>query len=277
MSQARIPPQEEDPAGGDVPTHEEPLPDDHFVVQMGVSLEQSTEAVHGTARLEPSMWAKGTRRPRLAVLATMVDVVAGHVPDGPRTPTIDLRIQATGEVPEQGTMQLVARPWRVGRKLIVSETMLEDERGQVFARATATFMNRPIPSRSFGASPSGRGLIESFDDTIGARIVDDRSLELDPAARLSNGSVGTVQGGVQALLAERAAEHASRGGFEAVDLDIRYLSRAEVGPLRAIATSVGRTGLLEAFRVDLVDVGLGDRLVSTASILSNAAGGTGAG
>ena len=102
--------------------------------------------------------------------------------------------------------------------------------------------------------------------SVGARPFDARTLELKPTPELGNGPVGTVQGGAQALLAELAGEHVLGAGAEVVDLEIRYLDRLRVGPLRAVASRVGRAGALDAVRVRLSDAGAGDRLVSAASL-----------
>ncbi len=244
------------------------LPEDHFVVQTGFGLEYREGTVVGRALLRPAMWGEGTQRTRLGIFATLVDVVGGHVPDGARTPTLDLRVQMLSDPPVEGPIELVGRPWRVGRRFVVAETLLRDERGRLFGRGTTTFLNNAFeashPRQATVPEPS----IASFDRLLGARLVDARSLELDPAPRLSNGLVGTVQGGAQALLAELTAEHLLGGRRASIDLDMRFVWRLESGPLRAIAERVGRQGSLDVIRVDLVDGGAQGALVSTATILS---------
>src|SRR5690606_37848791 len=97
----------------------------------------------------------------------------------------------------------------------------------------------------------------SIDEFVGARPRSPNAIEVDPVFRLSNGIQGTVQGGVQALVAEMAAEHAVGDGrrYTASDLDIRYLNRLDVGPLVATAELVpGTTGQHHA-RVTLSDGG----------------------
>ena len=182
-----------------------------------------------------------------------MDIVAGYVPDGPRTPTIDLRLQTLGPVPSDGEVRLRARPLRVGRNLVVSETLLADGRGHDFARASATFMNRRIEGIGITTPVPPRSRVESFDGMLEARPLSDGRLDLEPVPRLGNGWVGTVQGGVQALLAECAAERIATDGYEVVDLDIRYLSRLETGPLRAVPRRLGVDGGLETFSVALDD------------------------
>ena len=217
------------------------------------------------------MWGRGTRRPRLGVLATFVDVTAGYVPDAPRTPTIDLRLQTVDPVPDEGMVRLLARPLNVGRRLVVSETTLEDESGRVFARASATFKNRPIPGYGFeDINEPVRSLIHSFEEILSAGETGPGQLDLDPADRLGNGFVGTVQGGVQALFAECTAARIAPDGFEAIDLHIRYVGRTESGPLRARARSTGRHGSIEFIDVELVDAGASDRLVSHVSTVWSA-------
>ena len=96
-------------------------PPDHWVTAMGVVLEHEPPTARGRSAVLRSMLSPATGRPWLGVLATMVDLVAGHVPDGPRTPTIDLRLQLVGPAPTEGGIDLVGRPVKVGGRLVVSE------------------------------------------------------------------------------------------------------------------------------------------------------------
>ena len=248
------------------------LPDDHFVMQFGFGLTHREDSAVVQARLRPSMWAAGTRRIRTAILATLVDIAGGHVPDGARTPTLDLRVQCLAEPPEEGLVEVVARPWRVGRRFVVSESLLQDASGRTFARGTTTFLNNPFPAKHAPVARDPKEPIPSFEGLLETRVVDARSLEIDSHLRLSNGLVGTVQGGVQAMLAELCAEHAAGDRRATVDVDMRYLTTVRNGPLRATAEHAGRQGDLDVYRVDLVDVGKADTLVSTATILSRPIG-----
>lgn len=245
------------------------MPDEHWVTAMGMVLEIDPPAVRGRAPVLPSMASPYTGRTRAGVLATLVDLVGGHVPDGPRTPTIDLRVQLVGPVPLGGEFALAGRAKKVGRRLVLSETELRDDTGRLFALGTTTFMNQ-----QFDFEDSEDGIrpvvaIESFERLIDAREVDSGVLDIHTTPRLSNGRQGTIQGGAQAFAAELAAEHLlGPDRFHVVDLEIRYLNRLTVGPLRAIASEAGTTGPLHAVRVDLVDAGADEtRLVSTASLL----------
>ena len=78
---------------------------------------------------------------------------------------------------------------------------------------------------------------------------------------------GTVQGGILATLGELAAESLWAGGEAhlVTDLDIRFLNRVKVGPVRATARRVvsGRRG--EVVDVTLFDAGNDMRRVAHVS------------
>lgn len=242
------------------------LPEDHFVAVLGMELWIEDGRTHGSAPLRPSMWGAGTEQPRTGLLATMVDMVAGNTPDGPVNPTIDLRIQIVDQVPPTGEVHLVCHPLKVGRRLIVAETRLYgDDPAAPFAIGTTTFMNELIDmDSSFGSQSRPVAEVTSFDELLGHRVVDDRSIEVDPSVRIGNGPGQTVQGGVQATLAELAAEHVvgRDGPVTVTDLDIRYLNRVKVGPLRATAEVVGAPGPSTRLRVALTDAGDDGRIVA---------------
>ena len=77
--------------------------------------------------------------------ATLVDMVAGFLPTGPVNPTVDLRVSLVASLPSAGTMFLVCRPAKIGRRLFVGETLLHTgDVDQPFACSTTTFMNQPM-------------------------------------------------------------------------------------------------------------------------------------
>jgi acyl-coenzyme A thioesterase PaaI-like protein len=167
--------------------------------------------------------------------------------------------------PTSGRIHLACRPLRVGSRLIVGETLLRaDDTEQPFGRALTTFMNISVGDGLAGNPTTPSMAHSSFDEFIRPRITGDRTIEIDSDSRLTIHGGLTVQGGVQALLAELAAEHAFGGGrrLVATDLDIRFLGRVRVGPLLAIAE--GATvdeGPIRA-RVTLRDAGFDDSLVA---------------
>ncbi len=238
-------------------------------MQLGFGLAHEAETVCIESLLRPSMWGKGSRRVRTSIFATLVDVAGGHVPDGARTPTLDLRVQIVAPPPEHDRVYIQANAWRVGKRFVIAESILRDSTGRTFGRGTTTFLNNPFRAQHTHVARVPEDPVSSFDDLLHTRLVDDRTLELDAHPRLSNGLVGTVQGGVQAMLAELTAEHAAGEQRATVDIDMRYLTTLRSGPLRACAKRVGRQGSLDCFRVDLLDVGRENTLVSTATLLSH--------
>jgi acyl-coenzyme A thioesterase PaaI-like protein len=259
------------------PTSSEALPAPSFVGALDLELWTESNITHGRLELGPEMCAPGTTRPRIGLLATLADVVAGSRPTGPINPTVDLRIQMLSMPSAPGTVRAVCRPLKVGRRLFVGETLmyLDGER-EPFARSTVTFMNQPMrfePTSVPQLRPAMTA--SSFDELLAARYVDRHTLAIDPRPALGN-SRGTVQGGVQALVAELASEWAlaPHGRFAVTDLEIRYLNRVNVGPLVAkaellSAASDGRAGSAGsgdvAVRVPLTDGDAGDQLVSLVS------------
>jgi acyl-coenzyme A thioesterase PaaI-like protein len=238
-----------------------------FVGSLGLDLSVVDGLTHGIAELQPEMLAPGTDRPRIGVLATMVDMVAGFLPTGPVNPTVDLRISLVARPPSAGAVHLVCRPAKLGRRLFVGETLLHT--GDVerpFARSTITFMNERMAHQSgFGAPPAEAIAAPSFDELLRPRFRDERTVEMDPHPWVSNGPGGTIQGGAQSLLAEIAAERAT--GLAVVDLDIRFLNRVRSGPVSA-SVEVSHRALDDAFvRVGITDLGDGGRLVSLVNLV----------
>ncbi len=238
-----------------------------FVGSLGLDLWFEDRLTHGRAELQPEMLAPGTDRPRVGVLATMVDMVAGFLPTGPVNPTVDLRISLVTRPPSTGSVYLVCRPAKLGRRLFVGETLLHT--GDVerpFARSTVTFMNeRMAAPPGSGAPPAEEIRASSFDDVLRPRFRDECTVEMDAHPWVSNGPGGTIQGGAQSLLAEIAAERAT--GLAVVDLDIRFLNRVRSGPVSARA-EVSTRAVDDAFvRVAITELGDDQRLVSLVNLI----------
>ncbi len=241
-----------------------------FVGALGLDLSFVDGLTHGRAELLPEMLAPGTDRPRIGVLATMVDMVAGFLPTGPVNPTVDLRISLVARPPATGTMYLVCRPAKLGRRLFVGETILHTgDIDRPFARSTVTFMNQPMSEGPGSGGPAAEAItVRSFDEMLRPRHVDAYTVEMDAHPWVSNGPSGTIQGGAQALLAEIAAERAVRPrALAVVDLDIRFLNRMRAGPVSATA-EVSPGEVDDAFvRVAITDLGDDQRLVSLVSLI----------
>lgn len=246
------------------------LPPGHYIHLLAIEVDMARPVVHGVAPVRPESLVPGTTRMRTGVLATIVDLVAGHVPDGPLGPTIDLRVELWDRPPSSGHVHLVGRPLRAGARLVVAETLLAAERdGVPFGRATTTFMHERVGEPvSNGGRPMVAMAEASFDEFLGATVRDERSMALEPVERIANGQQHTVQGGVQALFAEIAADRLLRRNvpLAATDLDIRFLSRLRVGPLVAIVDELpSRDGTVRA-RVTLADGGADDKVIGSVAL-----------
>jgi acyl-coenzyme A thioesterase PaaI-like protein len=244
----------------------------HFVGAMGLELWAEGEFAHARAPIRPEMLAPTTGIPRLSVLATMVDIVAGSPPSGMLNPTVDLSLTLVARPPADGEIHLECRPAKVGRRLFVGETILHTgDPARPFARSVCTFMNQHFGDASgmFGPRPLLPLGVPTFDDVLHARPVSPGVLEMDTHDRVSNGLGGTIQGGAQALFAELAAEDAlsSRGRFTAVDLDIRYLNRVRSDSVTATATVLDGDLADVCVRVAIDEAAPDGRIVSLVSFL----------
>jgi len=235
---------------------------------MGLESWFEGETTFGRALIEDFLRVPGTPYPRISVLATMVDVVAGSRPTGPINPTVDLRVHLMDLVP-MSSVRVRCDVLRAGRRLFVAQSLLyADDADGPFGRSVVTFMNRQLLVPPAGAGrvtprrttqPGGR-----VEDLLGVRAVDETTVEIDPTPRLSNGPGGTVQGGVLALLGELATERAlGRPAVAVTDLDIRYLSPVRVGPVQATAEVHSRTGPQPAADVRITDAGNAGSLVAS--------------
>jgi acyl-coenzyme A thioesterase PaaI-like protein len=237
----------------------------HFVGAMGLETWFEGETTYGRAAIGELLCVPGTPYPRISVLATMVDLVAGMQPSGPINPTVDLRLQLTTLVP-MSTVRLRCDVLRSGRRLFVGETRLyADDQEHPFGRSVVTFINRRVVFPPDGPVPSQRlngSLRVRVEDLLDVRTVDDSTIEIDPIGRLSNGPGATLQGGVLALLGELATEHALGRSVFVTDLDVRYLNPVRIGPVQARAEVLADIPQEAAATVRIVDAGNADRLIA---------------
>jgi len=238
----------------------------HFLAAIGLEHWSEGETTYGSAAIGEALCVPGTRYPRISVLATMVDIVAGSRPTGPINPTVDLRLHLMALAP-MSTVKVRCEVLRVGRRLFVAESHLfADDDERPFGRSVVTFINRPIPF-----TPDAPGLFRRtnplpsgpIDDLLGVRVVDDTTIEIDPGPRLTNGPGGTLQGGVLALLGELATERAlGRRAVAVTDLDIRYLNPVRTGPVQARVELFSATPDEPSATVRIIDVGNAECLVA---------------
>jgi acyl-coenzyme A thioesterase PaaI-like protein len=244
---------------------------EHFIDHLGLELWHDDDRTWGRATIRPEMWATGSRHPRLGLLFTMADVVGGSPPTGFLTPTIDLRIQLLTAAPQEGEILMEARPLKIGRRLWTGEVLFRTPGvSALFARSEFSFMNQSFADLS-GRDPSQlrfrRPLsplpAASFDELFEMRLLDDGTVEMDLHEAVSNGMVGTIQGGAQATMAEVAAERAlaERGRYLVADLHMRYLSTLKVGPAVARPELLPGDDIRPVVQVSITDGGAPGRLV----------------
>jgi uncharacterized protein (TIGR00369 family) len=113
----------------------------------------------------------------------------------------------------------------------------------------------------------GSGLSHSFLDEVGIRIVDSAAgaVEMDASDYVLN-SFRVLHGGMIALLTDLAGQQAAGAVAGASmmtrDLKIHYLSQGKVGPFRTRARVIRTTAESALTRVEVIDTGANNRLLS---------------
>jgi acyl-coenzyme A thioesterase PaaI-like protein len=238
-----------------------------FVADLGFSFEPDGHGVTGELAVTDEILVPGTRLVHASVLATVADVIASvHISDlvAPQVVlTSDLAVHGIVET-ERDTLLTGARAIKLGASLIVAEAwFLEEPGGRAVAFAHLTFVRvEPPPSlrRPRLARPFSRGNLRApFPDHLGARVLAPGVVELDRTPQVIQ-SVGAVQGGAVALLAELGATSLASGPVTTIA--VRYLSMVRVGPARTQSSEVGHGTI----RVEIRDVGDGNRLAAVALV-----------
>jgi acyl-coenzyme A thioesterase PaaI-like protein len=235
----------------------------------------------------------------LGVLVTMVDHAAslpamvGCAPDW--TATQDISLHGARRI-TTGPAVVDCRLVRVGKKVVVVSAAAYDARGvddlerlrsaidggtvPLAAAGLLTFARLPRraapgmddydPRQWVGqvrpTEPPAPGGAGSLRERMDLRVLDAGAgrVELARTPYVTN-SIGTILGGVQAVMAEAAAE-AVRPGCEAVDLQIHYLSQLRVGPARTVGTVLRDTADHSVVSVELVDAGNADHTLALATV-----------
>jgi len=197
---------------------------------------------------------------RASVLAYVVDAIAGLNIDGaPDTWsfTTDLSIRTVPLV-EAGVVTATHRVLREGRRSVTCDVDMTTSVDGAEARVGAGSIGfarvpiRPGDPDKFVVTPEmAPGLFEHLPfldrpvrEAAGVVAVDPAAGVLEMAVRPDvQNPAGTLQGGMVALLVESAAEEfaaaATGRPMVVVDLDIRFLTAARVGPVRSEARLLG--------------------------------------
>jgi acyl-coenzyme A thioesterase PaaI-like protein len=186
--------------------------------------------------------------------------------------TVDLTYVALARPPAD-VVHARAALRKVGRTTVFTETVLTDGAGARFGICLGTFVSSPRPQDvllhdpvASRDRPTGPPLFEEpLVDRMGIRLLAPGVAELHRHPRVLNPGQ-TLQGGAVAILSEVAAASAAAEAVGApmvvTELDVRYLTGYRVGPGRAVAepVSVGGDGAPTTVRIEVRDVGNGDRL-----------------
>lgn len=210
-------------------------------------------AVHGAARLDEGPVVVDAHLVRVGkkVVAVAADVYDGHGVDdlAALRAGIDRRSSGTGSTPTLTGSGLVT-----------------------FARlpgAAAPGMDDYDPARWVGAvrhRSSGAPSERSLRERMGLELLDRASgrLALECTPYVAN-SIGTISGGAQAMLIEAAAGTV-RPGMVAADVQLHYLSQVEAGPAVTRATVLRDAADHTVVRVEVVDAGNDDRVLTLATV-----------
>lgn len=215
---------------------------------------------------------------RASVLAFLMDVVAGiAIDDDPDvwTLTSDLSVRMRA-LPAPDRIEARGTALRRGRRSITYRVELRSGADDLVATGAIGFAKvarrdadprkpRVGPETSRALFSGGGRLARPLRDEAGVEVLDARSgiVQLAVTPELRN-PAGTLQGAMVALVAEVAAEELLSTRFESpvvvTDLDVRYLARAPVGPVRSRTRLVGED-LDATVEVELVDTSV-DRVTT---------------
>lgn len=264
-------------------------PELHFLADLGIELDAGHHP-HTVARLPVTPHLLGLDGGvHAGVLATLVDIVGGSIamravhPDWMVTADMSLQVvrPAVGPVVEARGSIL-----RQGRTTLVVEVEVFDGGADdrpvawsVLSFAVLPLANGDRAAVDLQSLPSSTvfgipGLDQHLLDVLSIASGDQPDTLAMPIDQYVRNSIGAVQGGVVALLAEVAAARAVAASLQtaapvvSTDLQITYLATGRIGPLVARVRSVTADPASGSGRgiVDLVDTGADDRLAAVVAV-----------
>ncbi len=266
-------------------------PPNHILRDLAPVIERDTEGATLWLPIVPEMH-DASGRVRAGVVATAVDILGGEAamravaPGWIATSSLSLQLEA---LPVSGTLRMRSSVLRQGRSTVVIEIGV-DAPSPDHASALATITFAALPSRTefqrqrhWIADPDPRTAFGADEPSLAGPLLELLGVRFDASrpevARLDMrpylvNSLGAMQGGVVALLAEAAAEHTARARLgEPVrirHLEIHYLKLAKVGPVRAeVRTLAELSGRALLLRVELRDEGREDVLLTVANVVGD--------
>jgi acyl-coenzyme A thioesterase PaaI-like protein len=190
---------------------------------------------------------------RASVLSYMIDGIAGIYADEDAelwTLTSDMTVR-TRAVPAPKTTTAACSILRRGRRTVTGSVEVTADDGTPIALGAVGFAKYPRkdtdPPKPF-ISPERAATLFSGERALSRPLREEAGIEaIDPQAGIVEVLVtqelrnpaGTLQGALVALVAEAAAEDLVQARFDrpmvVTDLDLRYLAKAQVGPVRTRA------------------------------------------
>jgi uncharacterized protein (TIGR00369 family) len=254
-------------------------PDQHLLRDLRFSFEHDPDGLRSRAWMPiVDELCTDLGHARAGALATLVDVIGGGVAASAAAPgwiaTADLTLHLVRAARPGSVVEARASVLRAGRTTVVLEVDLVDERETVLGLASMSFAVLPRrdinpdidsvrQSSSTMALPESR-LDRPLLDALGVRVLDAARGEIDaPVIEWSLNSMGALQGGVVATVAEVAAEAALRAATNepvvVTDLAVTYLGFGKVGPVRSIVDVLAAADGHGTARVELLDAGAENR------------------
>jgi uncharacterized protein (TIGR00369 family) len=254
-------------------------PDKHLLRDLRFSFEHDDEGRRSRAWMPVvTELCTDLGAARAGALATLVDVVGGGLAASAASPgwiaTADLTVHLVRASRPGSVVEARAQVLRAGRTTVVIEVALVDERERNIGLATMSFAVLPrrdsnpevttVRQSSSTMALTGSRLTRPLTDELGVHVRDADRGEIDaPVSEWVLNSMGAMQGGVVATVAEIAAETALRAATgEALvvsDLYVTYLGFGRVGPVRSSVDVLGSGAGHGAARVELVDAGAENR------------------
>jgi acyl-coenzyme A thioesterase PaaI-like protein len=219
-----------------------------------LELAFDSEFVDGTVRTRtlstPEVHGDGTGRLRTSVVAAVIDVTLGNlavVHIAPRNAmTTHLEVHLHAPLPASGVVEIVGRPLRFGRSLLVLEADITHD-GAPLGLGTVTFVPAPDPAMvTVAPPPMGTGataLSMPLAERAGLELLRPGQVLLPDRYGVRNGG-GVYSGALLAILAEEAALSLTPAASLA-SLSVSYLRAVHHGPAVAHATVVDGVGRVE--------------------------------
>jgi acyl-coenzyme A thioesterase PaaI-like protein len=233
----------------------------HMLTELGFTVRRAGDQLHGAAEITPPMHVPGTGRLRTSVLAVWSDMLGGllSLPAmAPRvTVTLDLDVHLHRPSPGSGMVRAVGYPVKAGRSVFVAGIDFFDDADEPFGFSTATFMVPPgaeafsLPERtSVGRPRNTVRLSVPLAERAGCARTEAGVASM-PVSPDGLNAIGTMHGGLVALVAEEAALSLAPGETLS-SIDVRYLRPVRTGP--GVARARAQGGLS---RVEVHDTGDG--------------------